>query len=69
MMRYKIKVIPNAKRDEVIQDGEKITVRVTAPPEKGKANSSATKILSKYFNSKVRIISGEKSREKVIEIY
>lgn len=67
MAKYKIKVIPNAKKDEVIQEGEKIVVRVTVPPEKGKANNAATKILSKHFNSKVRIISGEKSREKLIE--
>lgn len=69
MAKYKIKVIPNAKKNEVIQEGERIVVRVTSPPEKGKANKEVIKILSKYFNSKVRIISGEKNREKFIETY
>ncbi|MEM2918155.1 MAG: DUF167 domain-containing protein [Candidatus Altiarchaeota archaeon] len=71
-MRIGIKVIPNAKKEEVILNGktieEGIIVRVKSPPEKGKANKEVVEILEKYFNKKVRIIHGNKSREKVIEI-
>ena len=39
--------------------------------EKGKANKEVIKALAKYFDtsiSKIRILSGEKSKEKIIEI-
>ncbi len=66
-MKLKIKVIPNSKTEQIIES-DPIIVKVRAPPEKGKANKAVVKLLSKHFNAKVRIVSGEKSREKVIEI-
>ena len=66
-MKPKIKVIPNSKSSEVIE-GELLTVRVKEAPEKGKANKSVIKLLEKHFKKGVKIISGEKSRRKIIEI-
>ena len=68
MKTLKIKVIPNSKIEQVIEN-DLLIVKVRAPPEKGKANKAVVKLLSKHFNAKVRIISGEKSREKVIGVY
>jgi len=63
----RIRAVPNAKKDEVIE-GEPLTVRVKAPPVKGQANKAIVKLLSKHFNAKVRIISGMRSKNKVVEI-
>ena len=71
-MRVKVKAIPSAKEDSVLElpDGS-LKVKLTAPPERGKANKKLIEILSKYFgvNKKaVTIVSGHKSREKLVEI-
>jgi uncharacterized protein (TIGR00251 family) len=66
--KLKIKVIPKSKFDEIIE-GKPMIVRVKTPPEKGKANKDVIKLLKKKFHAKVvRIISGEKSRKKEVEI-
>ena len=46
-------------------------VKVSVPPEKGKANAKVIEVLSAYFGvskSKVNILSGNTGREKLIEI-
>lgn len=72
-MKLEIKVIPNAKKGEVTLKGKNLSdgiiVRVKSPPENGRANKEVIEILEKYFNKKVSIIYGEKSRKKIIEIY
>ena len=70
-MKIKIKVIPGAKKAEVIKEKSFLKVKVNAPAQKGKANKRLTEILSKYFNvskSDIKIIKGEKSKNKIIEI-
>ena len=66
-MEIKIKVVPNSKKDEIIEDNP-LVVRVTDPPEKNKANRKVIKLLSKYFKNKVSIVSGLKSKEKIISV-
>jgi len=76
-MRISIKVIPNAKQNEIAEGGfdesgaRILKVRVNQPPEDGKANKAAIDLLAKYLKVKksaVSIISGETSRNKIIEI-
>ncbi|WP_457635990.1 DUF167 domain-containing protein [Persephonella sp.] len=71
-MRITVKVKPNAKKDEIKKiDTDYYEVRVTAIPEKGKANKKVVQVLSKHFKipkSKIRLIRGETSREKVFEL-
>jgi uncharacterized protein (TIGR00251 family) len=70
-MRYRVKVIPNARRDEVLEDGENLKVRLKGPAAKGKANKALIELLADHFQVKkrdVRIIKGERSREKVVEV-
>ena len=62
-----IKVIPNSRKDEVI-DGDPIVVKVKEPPERGRANQATVELLTEHFNAKVKIISGHKSRRKVVEL-
>lgn len=66
-----IRVIPNAKKNEVIQEADCLKVKVTAPPVEGKANKALVEILAEYFNVRknaIKIIKGERSKNKVILI-
>ncbi|MFZ2071562.1 MAG: DUF167 domain-containing protein [Halobacteriota archaeon] len=67
MKQVAIKVIPNSKKNEIIEV-EPLTVRVKEPPVKGRANKAVEGLLSKYFHADVRIISGSKSRRKVVVV-
>jgi uncharacterized protein (TIGR00251 family) len=67
MKTIEIKVIPNSNVEAVVE-AEPLIVRVKEPPTKGKANKAVVKLLSGYFNARVRIVSGTKSRRKIVEI-
>ena len=50
--------------------GNVLVVRLTSPPVDGAANSSLIKLLAKktgVARSRIRIVSGEKGRSKVLE--
>lgn len=67
--RLKIKVRPNSPKTEITgHENHVIRVNVAAPADKDKANRELIKFLSKLLKKKVRIASGLKSREKVLEI-
>ncbi|MFN3385202.1 MAG: DUF167 domain-containing protein [Candidatus Thermochlorobacter sp.] len=66
-----VKVVPNAKKEGVIEENGRLKIYVHAPALDGKANKAVIEILSRHLGikkSKVRIVRGETSREKVIEI-
>ena len=68
-MIYKVSV--TFHKDFVEVNNDEITIGIKAKPEKGEANKEIIKKLSKYFNvskSKVKIIAGEKSRKKLVEV-
>ncbi|HMT11489.1 MAG TPA: DUF167 domain-containing protein [Ignavibacteria bacterium] len=71
-MRISVKVKPNARQNSINQVGENtFEVRVTVPPEKGKANKKVIELLAKHFHtakSNIELVSGETSKEKVFEI-
>ncbi len=70
-LRIRVVVIPSSKKPSVEKENNMYVVRVDAPPTKGKANKRLIEILAKYFGvrkSRIQIISGEKSREKIVEI-
>lgn len=70
-MKIDVKVIPNARKERVVDDGGFFKVYVTAPALDGKANKALIELLAGHFKVKkgnVMVIRGEKSREKVVEI-
>lgn len=70
-MILNVKVAPNARKNEIRKEGNYWKVNLTAPAEKGKANRLLIKLLSQEFKLKknqVKIIQGEKSRYKIIQI-
>ena len=67
-----IKAVPGASKTELagIKDG-RLRVRLAAAPEDGKANAELLSFLSKTLGCAkrdLRIVSGEKSRLKVVEL-
>jgi len=71
-MKLSVYIQPGAKKTEIsgMHDG-KIKIRVCAPPVEGAANEALVKFLAKHLGtskSKVKLVSGDKSRHKVLEI-
>ena len=70
-MKIQVKVKPNSKTDEVSQEGDSFIIKVKEPPKQGKANQAVIKLVAEHFgvpHSQVRILSGFRSRNKVIEV-
>lgn len=69
--KFKIIVKANSKKNKINgYDKEKNAYRISiaAKPENNKANIEIIKFLSKLLKKKVRIISGLKSKEKIVEV-
>jgi uncharacterized protein (TIGR00251 family) len=70
-MQVHVRVVPNAKKAKVEETENGLKVWVDAPAVDGKANKRLIEILAKHFGVKknaVRIVRGEKGRDKVIEV-
>lgn len=69
-MRYSVSV--KFSKDGRLQVlGNEIMISIKSPPERGKANAELVQVLSEHFGvepSRVRIISGMKSRKKLVEV-
>lgn len=71
-VRLRLRVSPGAGRAAVIgRHGEAWKVRVTAPPERGRANSDVVGLIADSLGVRrpdVRIVAGASSRDKVVEL-
>jgi uncharacterized protein (TIGR00251 family) len=70
-VKIQVKVKPNSKTDEVSREGDSFIVKVKEPPKEGRANQAVIRLLAEHFGvsqSQVRILSGFRSRNKVIEV-
>ena len=71
-MLINVHVTANTKEARVIKlDETNFEARVDERAEDGQANKRLLEILSSYFNvpkSRIRIVRGSKSRDKVIEV-
>jgi uncharacterized protein (TIGR00251 family) len=68
-MLYRVSV--SFHKDYVKIQDDRIEIGIMAKPVKGEANLEIIKKVAKHFGiskSNVRIISGEKSRDKVVEV-
>ncbi len=66
-MTLDIKVYPKARRNSIEVHGARVTVRVAAAPEGGKANDAVVALLAKRLEigkGRVRIVRGHKARNK-----
>jgi uncharacterized protein len=70
--KLKVRVIPNAKKDEFsgYREGE-LVLRLSSPAIEGKANKAAVEFVSAFLGvsrSAVLLVRGERSRHKIFEI-
>jgi hypothetical protein len=68
----KLHVTPRGSKNEIIGwRDDVICIKITAPPVDGAANSAIIKFIADALGvrkSQVKLVSGEKSREKVLKI-
>lgn len=71
-IRFSVRVQPRASRSEVLgSHGEALKVRLVSPPVDGAANAALIDLLAEVLDvprRSVRIIAGNASRMKVVEI-
>lgn len=71
-MKIRVKVKPNSRMESIKRvEADYYEIKVTVPPEKGKANKRVIEILSKHLKipkTRISIIKGETGREKLLEI-
>lgn len=70
--RLRLRVSPGARRSELVgRHGDGWKVRVTAPPEDGRANDAVLALLASRLalpRRSVSIVSGHAAREKVVRL-
>lgn len=71
-MKIFVKAKPGAKEEGVEKiDDARFAVKVKEPPIGGRANAAIIEVLARYFNverNRVRLVSGQTSRNKIVEI-
>ncbi|MFN0132646.1 MAG: DUF167 domain-containing protein [Phycisphaerales bacterium] len=71
-VRLAIKAVPGAKSDEIVGPlGDRLKVRVCAPPEGGKANDAICALIAGALGVRrqdVAVVSGHGRAEKVVEV-
>ena len=72
VVRFPVRVQPRASRSDITGvHGDALKVRITAAPVDGAANAAVIELLAKTLGvprGAVRIVSGEASRNKVVEV-
>ncbi|MEZ6242687.1 MAG: DUF167 domain-containing protein [Phycisphaerales bacterium] len=71
-----LKVVPGAKRDEVVgvlklPGGDRLKVRVSAPPEGGKANKAVCRLIAGTLGVRaaaVVVVAGQTNPEKTVRV-
>lgn len=68
-MKIKIKVHTSTSQEKIERISDKeYEIWIKEKPVKGKANKELLKLLKKYFNKEVEIVSGESSKNKIINV-
>ncbi len=69
----KVKIVPGSSKNKIIGAyNNALKISIAAPPVEGKANKKCITYLAKFFDvakSKIEIISGQTSKNKLIKIH
>lgn len=68
---FNIRVTPHARQNKIVENDGVLRVYTTVAPENGRANGAVIELLSKHFDvpkSRIKIIRGETSRDKVVTV-
>ena len=67
-----VKAVPGARRDEIVGLlGERLKIRVSAPPEGGKANKAICALLARELGVRkgdVEVVAGAGQAEKTVRV-
>jgi uncharacterized protein (TIGR00251 family) len=70
--RLRLRVSPGSARSEIVgRHGDGWKVRVTAPPEDGRANAAVVRLIAETVSvarNAVSVVSGQASRDKIVEL-
>lgn len=71
-IRLRLKIVPKASRDGISGwQGEALKIRVTAPPERGKANKAVIALLASALavpRGHIRLLAGTSSEYKTVAV-
>jgi uncharacterized protein YggU (UPF0235/DUF167 family) len=70
-VKIAVRVKPRSRVEEVSGEGDSYVVRVKEPPVEGRANRAVLRLLASHLGvpeSRLRIVSGFSSGNKVIEV-
>ncbi len=71
-VRFGVKVVPGASQTEIVGAyGQRLKVRISAPPEDGKANRAVAEVIATALGVKVnavKIVAGLANAQKVVEV-
>lgn len=67
-MIIKVKVKPNSGMQDIEQKDDYYFVKLKSSPDENKANVELCKLLQRYFKREVRIKSGFKAKNKILEV-
>ena len=70
-MKVKVRVVPRAKKEKIIEENGVLKVYVNDPALEGKANKRVIEMLAEFYKTKkynITIVQGESQRDKVVEI-
>jgi len=68
-MIINVRVIPRARVQKIVADGDTLRVYTNAAPTDGAANAAVIKMLAKHYDvpkSRISIVRGETSHDKVL---
>ena len=69
-IELRVKVVPGASRSELVGTlGDRLKIRIAAPPEDGKANQALLLLIASWLGTKiVELIAGHGNPEKTVRV-
>jgi uncharacterized protein len=69
-LELRIKVVPGASHSKIAGVlGDRLKIRIAAPPEKGKANEALLSLMAKWLGTKnVQLVAGHGNAEKTVRV-
>ena len=69
-MELRVKVVPGASRSEIVGIlGDRLKIRIAAPPEHGKANQALLLLIADWLGTKnIEMIAGHGGAEKTLRV-
>ena len=69
-MELRVKAVPGASRSEIVGIlGDRLKIRIAAPPEHGKANQALLLLIADWRGTKnIDLIAGHASAEKTVRV-